>query len=54
MLSAWKSQPSISEGPMCSFEWFQFGIKRAISASKLEDLDREVMQPFRGIGGIHH
>jgi hypothetical protein len=53
MLGAWKSQPSISEGPVCSFEGFQFGTRRAISAPEPEDPDREVVQPFGGIGGLH-
>jgi hypothetical protein len=35
---------------MCSFEGFQFGTKRAISAPESEDPDREVAQPLRGIG----
>jgi hypothetical protein len=38
---------------VCSFEGFQFGIRRAISAVELEDPDREVVYPLRGIGGLH-
>ena len=41
------------KGPVCSFEGFQFGTRRAISAPEPEDLDREVAQPLRGIGGLH-
>jgi hypothetical protein len=39
---------------VCSFEGFQFGTRRAISAPEPEDPDREVAQPLRGIGGLHH
>jgi hypothetical protein len=38
---------------VCSFEGFQFGTRRAISAPEPEDPDREVAQPLRGIGGLH-
>jgi hypothetical protein len=38
---------------VCSFEGFQFGTRRAISALETEDPDREVAQPLRGIGGLH-
>jgi hypothetical protein len=38
---------------VCSFEGFQFGTRRAISAPESEDPDWEVAQPLRGIGGLH-
>jgi hypothetical protein len=38
---------------MFAFEGFQFGTRRAISSLEPEDLDREVAQPLRGIGGLH-
>jgi hypothetical protein len=53
-LGAWKSQLSICGGPVCSFEAFQFGTRRAISAPELEDPDWEVVHPLRGIGGLHY
>jgi hypothetical protein len=38
---------------MCSFEGFQFGTIRTISALKPKDFDWEVAQPLGGIGGLH-
>jgi hypothetical protein len=52
-LGTWKRQLSICGGPVCSFKGFQFGTRRAILASELEDPDQEVAQPLRGIGGLH-
>jgi len=53
MLGAWKIQLSVCGGPVCSFEGFQFGTRRAISAPEPEDPDWEVVQPLGGIGGLH-
>jgi len=39
---------------VCSFEGFQFGIRRVVLALELEDPDRKVAQPLRGIGDLHH
>jgi hypothetical protein len=38
---------------VCSFEGFQFGTRRAISAPEPKDPDREVAHPLRGIGVLH-